>query len=239
MKVLFLVLSTLYISACASSNESKVCKKTDWKTYGEQVAMSGLDLKGDDLVKKCKQQKLNMDEIAYDLGYAKGIKDYCTQSNTYDVGLQGGEFNFQICKFENEDEMRLSHSKGVIIYCQSENAYKLGRAGEVFNNICPEKLSRAFKYDYNRGFKKFSWEQITSHRESIEDIRLQQADLRLKQNRMAEKLNSNIKIPSSERRRLAKDVDSTEAEINRLSRKKNNLLQRIKEYEIYLLKLKN
>jgi len=222
--------------SCAGTEEEKECKETPWGNYGEKVAMMGLSLEGDALVKKCKKQKLNMDEIAYELGYEKGLKEYCTDKNTFAVGSRGEEFNFQICKFENEDDMRVSHSNGVIVYCNANNAYKLGLAGKVFNNICPVKISKAYKKEFRRGRRKYLMKQINSEQRKIDEIHHQYANLRLKQNRILKDLNSDIRMPPSKRQELSSSVDGIESQIKNLELKKRSIQLKIKDYEGLIIK---
>ena len=236
MNYLFLVFLSLTLISCAGTENDKRCQKTDWLTYGSKLAMSGIGMEGDDLVKKCKKQKLNMDEIAYELGYAKGLKTYCTEVNTFKVGSRGEEFNFQICKFENEDEMRVSHSNGVIVFCNGENAYKSGRAGEVFNNICPDKLSKEYKADFSRGRRKYLLEKIKGEQRKIDKMEHEQSNLRLKQNRVLKSLNSNDRIPPNKRKEMSFEIDSIESQIKDLELKKFSIKEKIRDFEKLIIK---
>ena len=163
------------------------------------------------------------------------MKLYCTAENTFDVGSEGKDFNFNLCNFENEDDMRVSHSNGVILYCNSDNAYKRGLEGEVFNNICPKKLSNAYRAEFIRGRKKFLIKQIKiAHRET-EDIDHQKANLRLKQNRILKQLNSNVGEQPKLRKELSSNIDNVETQIKNLSLKKVNLQKKIRDYEVLVI----
>lgn len=236
MKVLILILLFGVLTSCAATEEEKVCKETPWGDYGAKVAMLGLDMEGDALFKKCKKQRLNMDEIAYELGYKKGLKEYCTDKNTFAVDSRGEEFNFQICKFENEDDMRVSHSNGVIVYCNANNAYKLGLAGKVFNNICPDKISYTYKQEFSRGRRKYLMTQINTEQGKIDDIDHQHANLRLKQNRILKDLNGYMRIPPNKRQELGSQVDSIESQLKNLEHKKSSIQLKIKDYEGLIIK---
>lgn len=236
---LALVLFAFIFTQVSCSNlkllDDSKCTKTNWTTYGEEVAARGLGPEDDQLVKKCRGENLNMDEIAYELSYARGLKKYCTSDTVFAVGKKGEDFNFPLCKFKNEDDMRVKHSNGVVVYCSGDKAYKRGFAGEPLNQICPKNLLVGYKKSFYKGRKKYLLAQISTEQRKLDKIDHDKSNLRLNQNKLVTQLQGNYPLSWGEKKKHSAQVDQLEKDINLLDYKKFKSLERIKELEQELI----
>ena len=70
----------LLLSACAGM-DAQECKDTDWAYLGQLDAMDGkldINTRGKRHFRTCKDNGVQMDARAYQQGWMRGLRDFCT-----------------------------------------------------------------------------------------------------------------------------------------------------------------
>ncbi len=106
-----LCLCTLWLSACSSMSE-KQCRSVDWSERGERDAYDGqARVRIARYQDACSEFGIQADAAAYNAGYAKGLRLYCTPQRGYAVGNAGGSYR-RTCPPESEPAFLAGYDAG-------------------------------------------------------------------------------------------------------------------------------
>lgn len=151
-KSIFLVaISLMFLTGCASYFTRKKCESTNWYNYGHNIAMKGKRLNSDDFIKNCEKAEAQINHQELDLGFKKGMAQYCLPGEVYKTGKKGQPFSPDLCDPSDIPKLKAQHQKGVLIFCTPDNGYQVGAKGDIYTNVCPENLESAFIKKYNKG----------------------------------------------------------------------------------------
>jgi hypothetical protein len=165
MKKIFLIGMGLIVGGCSSLK--KKCNDTNWFAHGESVAMQGKRLDQDDFVAQCRKVEADVRDGDLDLGFKKGMQDYCEPDTVFRTGKKGEHFNKDMC---GSGQLRLlvaKHQEGVKEYCDPSNGYAAGTAGKPYNLICPKSLEKAFLPEFKKGRKAYLTELVNQRTSEI------------------------------------------------------------------------
>lgn len=171
MRVVVLSLVTvLLLSSCASYFLRKDCEKENWFQYGQNVAMQGRRLSGDDRVKKCEAAGADVNGAELSRGFKAGMANYCMPETVFQTGKKGEFFNVEMCDGEQPRFLQKRHAEGVKEFCAKTNGYAAGSSGKKYNNICPKELEMTFIPEFNRGRKAYLKATIDNNENRIIEI---------------------------------------------------------------------
>lgn len=245
MKFLVLVLASLLMSSCTHYMVRKNCEATNWFDYGQNVALEGRRLTGDQFLNECYKAEAEISESDLDRGFKAGMAKYCLPEQAYQTGRNGNFFSEEMCVGQGLAQLKLRHTSGVLDYCKRENGYNAGASGKVYNKICPSDLEKAFLPEYNRGrirylstVKSQNASQISEHNREISKI---QSELNYKKGLVAGLQLVNSSNPSeaqqNQLRQLNSDVYNLESRIRGLENKKDTLEKKNRDIEIEMVRL--
>lgn len=157
-------------TGCASYFTRKTCEATNWFEYGQNVAMSGKRLSGDQFVADCRKVEAEIREADLDRGFKQGMAKYCQPQQVFDLGKGGDFFSAEMCDGENPRLLEQKHKAGVLEYCKKSNGYSAGAQGKAYNRICPKDLESAFMPEFNRGRKKYLAVLVIENEKKLNDI---------------------------------------------------------------------
>jgi hypothetical protein len=102
---LALVLScSLLLGACASM-DAQECRDTDWAYLGQLDAMEGkldLETRAKRHARACQKNGVAMDVRAYQQGWMRGLKDFCTPESGKAYAESGRQFQIGYCPAQLE-----------------------------------------------------------------------------------------------------------------------------------------
>lgn len=245
MKFLVLVLVSLSFSSCAHYMTRKTCEATNWFDYGQNVALEGRRLTGDQFLSECYKAEAEIAESDLDRGFKAGMAKYCEPEQAYQTGRNGNFFSEEMCTGQGLSQLKLRHTSGVLDYCKRENGYNAGASGKTYNKICPSDLEKAFLPEYNRGrirylgtLKSQNAQQISEHSREISRI---QSELNYKKGLVAGLQLVNSSNPSeaqqNQLRQLNSDVYNLESRVRGLENKKDTLEKKNRDIEIEMVRL--
>jgi hypothetical protein len=104
-------LFVLSLAGCSSMSE-KQCRSVDWGERGERDAYDG-QARGRiaSYQDACSEFGIQADSTAYNAGYAKGLRLYCTPQRGYAVGKAGGSYR-RTCPPESEPAFLAGYDAG-------------------------------------------------------------------------------------------------------------------------------
>lgn len=167
MRLFVFVLIILNLFSCASYFKRKDCESTNWFNYGEQVALDGRRLSGDQFISECNLADADVAESDLDRGFKSGLQKYCQPEVVFQTGKNGRFFSTEMCVGQGLSSLQVKHRAGVNEYCQRTNGYSAGAQGQAYNKICPADLESAFLPEFNRGRKRYLAVVIQENNKSI------------------------------------------------------------------------
>ncbi|MEK6628332.1 MAG: DUF2799 domain-containing protein [Bdellovibrionota bacterium] len=167
MKWFGFLLIILNLFSCASYFKRKDCESTNWFNYGEQVALDGRRLSGDQFISECNQADADVAESDLDRGFKSGLQKYCQPEVVFQTGKNGRFFSTEMCVGQGLASLQVKHRAGVNEYCQRSNGYSAGAQGQAYNKICPVDLESSFLPEFNRGRKRYLAVVIQENNKSI------------------------------------------------------------------------
>lgn len=238
--LLFLIVNLV---GCASYFKRKSCESTNWFEYGQNVALEGRRLTGDQFISECYQADADVAESALDRGFKSGLEKYCQPETVFQIGKNGNFFSPEMCTGLNVNALQVKHRAGVIEYCQKSNGYSAGSKGKAYNKICPAELEVAFLPEFNRGRKKYLGVLVSENQKVIHrlnhEISSMQNDLRFKASELQryqyitskdEKFIQRLNELSREKQSLENTIRNKQSEMDRL-------LNKNREIQLELVKL--
>ena len=94
----------LLLSACAGM-DAQECKDTDWAYLGQLDAMDGkldINTRGKRHFRTCKDNGVQMDARAYQQGWMRGLRDFCTAESGKAFGEAGRKDQYGYCPAQLE-----------------------------------------------------------------------------------------------------------------------------------------
>ena len=94
----------LLLSACAGM-DAQECKDTDWAYLGQLDAMDGkldINTRGKRHFRTCKDNGVQMDARAYQQGWMRGLRDFCTAESGKAFGEAGRKYQYGYCPAQLE-----------------------------------------------------------------------------------------------------------------------------------------
>jgi hypothetical protein len=179
--ILLILISFMALTGCASYMKRQSCESTNWFEYGQNVALDGRRLTGDQFILECQRADADLDEADLDRGFKAGLARYCQPEIVLQTGKNGKFFNEEMCTGMGLNNLRVLHRNGVLQYCDRANGYSAGTKGDPYNKICPADLEKAFLPEFNRGRKRYLSAKISQNNNQIQDL-----------NREAGKLQSEL-----------------------------------------------
>lgn len=143
-----LLITTVFLISCSSATLSKdECLIADWQLIGFGDGSTG---KANTQLNKhreaCNKHSVNPDKALYDIGYAEGNTEYCTNARGYQQA-SNGYGSHQVCQYSNV--YNSGHKQGVIDYCVYERGYEEGGKGQLQKQIC--SASQPYLDGYSQG----------------------------------------------------------------------------------------
>lgn len=178
MRLLLLVFFSLNLVACSSWFKKRECNKTNWFTYGEQVAMSGRRLDADGFIGECRKVEADVSDAQLDRGFKKGMKMYCQPQTAYETGRRGKKLSKDLCDGPGWRKLAAKHMDGVKEYCNPNNGKGAGATGVKYNYICPKSMERAFLSEFNKGRKNFLEAEASILNDEIKALDLEITELK-------------------------------------------------------------
>lgn len=245
MKIILLFFAVSSLVACSSYFKRKTCEATNWFEYGQNVALEGRRLTGDQFVSECYNADAAVAESALDRGFKSGLEKYCQPETVFQTGKSGQFFSTEMCTGQGLNLLAVKHRAGVQEYCQKSNGYASGAKGKAYNKICPAEFEAAFLPEFNRGRKRFLESSISENEKQVNrldhEIAGLQNELRFKTSELQryqyviegskdEKFMQRLNELSRERQNLESSIRSKESEQKRL-------LNKNREFKLELIKL--
>lgn len=112
ISALALVLALAGCSTATVAERQAACRGADWGSYGENDGLLGVAPGArTDRFNDCAQLGFPADQAAYDAGRARGLQQYCTLENGYQVGLEGRRYR-NACPLELEADFLQGYEQG-------------------------------------------------------------------------------------------------------------------------------
>ncbi len=245
MNRVLLFIICIALSSCSSYFKRQTCESTNWFEYGQNVALDGRRLTGDQFVLECQRASSDIDESLLDQGFKAGMQQYCTPSGIYKVGREGRFFNTEMCAGEGLGHLKLKHNAGVIEYCQKSNAFTAGASGQAYNKICPSELEKDFLPLFNKGRAKYLATLISQNKNQIRELEQKTAKMQSEasykrgvlvslQKRAQSPANSGS--DDQDNNQLSSEVNSLEYNIRIQQNKIDELKDKNRQIEVEMLK---
>ncbi len=118
------ILFLLNITSCATLNESE-CKTANWEIIGLEDGSRGNHSSyiGEHR-KACAEHNIAPDLTVYLKGHAAGLRQFCTEQNGYQQGLQG-RVNNNLCPADLTGGFQRGYQKGYRVYRMESEINKL------------------------------------------------------------------------------------------------------------------
>ncbi len=228
MKKTCLSIFLLSLTSCAHHLSESECRNINWHDRGYQDSSHGLGQ--NNLLKEqkdCEKFNIKINNKAYNNGWQQGMKQYCTDKNGYDLGVQGLDYS-PICQGAYSLLIDKGYQRGVRQYCKNpDNAYNLGRSGSPYPNFCPADLQARFRNAYNDGRHIFT--AVSGLQNEIKGIdanirakqdRLEEIDRELRDRTISDGQYRRLKM---ERRDLVRDIEELRFNRSRLVSQKSEI----------------
>jgi hypothetical protein len=112
---LICALGLLFLSGCATLDQSE-CQSADWQIIGLEDGALG---KPTSFIGRhrsaCAEYAIAPDLSAYLKGHNKGLKQYCTYQQGFNLGLRGQQLN-PVCESVNRQQFSQGHQRGLSHY---------------------------------------------------------------------------------------------------------------------------
>lgn len=243
MRICLLFVVAFNLVACASYFKRKTCESTNWFEYGQNVALEGRRITGDQFISECYNAEAEVAESALDRGFKSGLEKYCQPDTVFQIGKSGNFFSTEMCIGQGLNTLTAKHRAGVTEYCQKNNAYAAGARGKAYNKICPAELESSFLPEFNRGRKRFLETNIAENQKIIgrldHEIASLQNELRFKASELQryqyvvskdEKFVQRLNELNRERQNLEHSIRSKQGE-------QNSLMNKNREFKLELVRL--
>jgi len=118
---------------CSTLSE-KQCKTAKWAELGERDAYDGYPRERlYDHHKACSEYSVAPQAAAYNEGWEKGVRLYCTPQRGFDVGKSGGSYR-RICPPELEAAFQRGFETGQGLYRESKHSDQLRRDIQAYED---------------------------------------------------------------------------------------------------------
>jgi hypothetical protein len=132
-RVTFLMIFLASLVGCASMNKSE-CLNADWHMIGMEDGSQGQPVSYIGKHRKaCADYNIKPDLATYEAGHAAGMVQFCTESNGFRLGRNGGFYD-EVCPLELEENFLTGYDAGRKIHVakldfqQAANAVKSNQA---------------------------------------------------------------------------------------------------------------
>ena len=119
----FVFLFSFFLASCGHkplSPTAAQCVEKDWYEIGRQDGRRGDSLKRLKKWKNFCEGFLN--QRMYNLGYNKGLKQYCSSENAFHLGKNGAPYK-DICRKDLKEEFLKYYKKGAESYLKNERSF--------------------------------------------------------------------------------------------------------------------
>ncbi|MEF9946898.1 MAG: DUF2799 domain-containing protein [Comamonas sp.] len=117
------------LSGC-STMDAQECKDTDWAYLGQLDAMDGkqdINTRAKRHFRACKDQGVQMDARAYQQGWMRGLRDFCTPQSGKAYAEAGNKYQYGYCPAQVEGAFLQGYSPAREIIEAKEHASELER----------------------------------------------------------------------------------------------------------------
>jgi len=175
-RVLFILLSSALVSACATMSPEE-CKLANWHDVGLRDGLEGKSISVlDARTKDCAEAKVPVDAKTYLSGRELGLKTFCRVENALPLGLNGGSYE-GVCPPWVDQEFRWRFQIGHAVYEGRNEVSRLdGRIASAERRLSAskhdeEKRLREAKTDEDRKrIRREIDEQQHRLREELSDL---------------------------------------------------------------------
>lgn len=243
MKTLLLIFIAINLVACASYFKRKDCEATNWFEYGQNIALEGRRITGDQFISECYNAEADVGESALDRGFKSGLEKYCQPETVFQIGKNGVFFSPEMCIGQGLTTLHARHKAGVLEYCQKSNAYSAGARGKAYNKICPIDLEPAFLPEFNRGRKRFLQANLAENQKLISRLDYEMSSLQTELRFKASELSRYQYITSKDEKfmqrlnELNRETQNLEYAIRNKQAEQNRLQNKNREIQLELIKL--
>lgn len=239
-----LLLMILNLFSCASYFKRKDCESTNWFNYGEQVALDGRRLSGDQFISECNLADADVAESDLDRGFKSGLEKYCQPETVFQTGKNGHFFSTEMCVGQALSSLHVKHRAGVHEYCQRSNGYAAGAKGKAYNKICPTDLEPIFLPEFNRGRKRYLGVITIENNKRITQLESEKSKLQSEiAFKKAELLRYQFRAKDEKTMELVKElnrqISNLEYSIHSKQSKIDNLRNKNREIEFEMVQLEH
>ncbi len=156
MKIITLILSTVFLSGCGISSyfTKKSCTNTNWFEAGKKTALSAQRIDSNHMYNKCKSKGYFVNDADIDRGFKAGVAIYCDPQEAYTRG-RNAKPNRAVKDFCEPNAVRQilsEYNRGVKDFCQKSAGYQFATEGNEYpTGFCPQSLEKRFLSGYNKG----------------------------------------------------------------------------------------
>lgn len=236
IRFIALVAFAFSVSSCANYFIRKNCESLNWYQVGQDIAMRGERVSGDEQVSQCRKVEAEMSESDLDRGFKAGMSKYCQPETVFQTGKSGELFNPDLCDTSNMGLLQKRHSDGLKAYCTDGNT--AGLSGKKYKNVCPADLEKNFLPPYRAGRKKFLEGKIQVAETKKKELAVE-IDRLSYEKRLLDSRRSILPIVptgqtdpyANERSSLESRIRSVESELYQRENTKRQLDKEIGEYQ--------
>ena len=169
-KFVFVCLSILALTGCASMFADQECVDGNWRAVGRRDGGEGTFL-ATSWKTRCEEHGMKVDQSAYQTGFREGIAEiYCTPEKARSIGASGRGFDFAQCP--QRRDLKPAHAQGMKQYCTPQSAYDAGGRQAQFNfDICGQAASD-LREAFNNGLKEVYCRPSRAYQAGLDDRRL-------------------------------------------------------------------
>jgi hypothetical protein len=98
------------VSSCGFSAEK--CAQSDWRAVGQADGARGASVERlQKHIQTCSKHDVAVDQTAWNIGHADGLKTYCTAPSAYRLGRSGRKLK-SVCPDADKSTLEAAHQKG-------------------------------------------------------------------------------------------------------------------------------